>query len=58
MIGVGILGAGFFGAYHARAIAHANGVQLVAVRYARPDREPVLHLICPYGTLTGGDGRA
>ena len=34
------------------------GVQLVAVRYARPDREPVLHLICPYGTLTGGNGRA
>ncbi len=34
------------------------GVQLVAVCYARPDREPALHLICPYGTLTGGDGRA
>ena len=34
------------------------GVQLVAVRYARPDCEPALHLICPYGTLYGGDGRA
>ena len=34
------------------------GVQLVAVRYARPGCEPVLHRICPYGTLTGGDGRA
>ena len=34
------------------------GVQLVAVCYARPDREPALHLICPYGTLYGGDGRA
>ena len=31
MIGVGILGAGFFGAYHARAIAQASGVRLVAV---------------------------
>ncbi|MFO1108743.1 MAG: Gfo/Idh/MocA family oxidoreductase [Bradyrhizobium sp.] len=31
MIGVGILGAGFFGAYHARAIAQARGVRLVAV---------------------------
>ena len=34
------------------------GVQLVAVRYARPGCEPALHLICPYGTLYGGDGRA
>jgi predicted DNA-binding transcriptional regulator YafY len=33
-------------------------VQLVAVRYARPGCEPALHLICPYGTLYGGDGRA
>ena len=31
MIGVGILGAGFFGAYHARAIAQARGAHLVAV---------------------------
>lgn len=31
MIGVGILGAGFFGAYHARAIAQARGVYLAAV---------------------------
>ena len=31
MIGVGILGAGFFGAYHARAIAQADGAHLVAV---------------------------
>jgi phthalate 4,5-cis-dihydrodiol dehydrogenase len=31
MIGVGILGAGFFGAYHARAIAQASGAHLVAV---------------------------
>ena len=30
MLGVGILGAGFFGAYHARAIAAAQGVRLVA----------------------------
>ena len=30
MLGVGILGAGFFGAYHARAIAAAEGVRLVA----------------------------
>src|SRR6202008_411372 len=28
---VGILGAGFFGAYHARAIAQASGAHLVAV---------------------------
>ena len=34
------------------------GVQLVAVRYARPGCEPALHHICPYGTLYGGDGRA
>ena len=34
------------------------GVQLVAVRYIRPGSEPALHLICPYGTLYGGDGRA
>ena len=34
------------------------GVQLVAVRYARPGCEPVRHLICPYGTLYGGNGRA
>src|SRR5262245_1522825 len=31
MIGVGILGAGFFGSYHARAIAQAGGAHLVAV---------------------------
>lgn len=33
-------------------------VQLVSVRYVRPGCEPALHLICPYGTLYGGDGRA
>lgn len=31
MIGVGILGAGFFGAYHARAIARTGNARLVAV---------------------------
>ena len=30
MLGVGILGAGFFGAYHARAIAAVEGVRVVA----------------------------
>jgi phthalate 4,5-cis-dihydrodiol dehydrogenase len=30
MLGVGILGAGFFGAYHARAIASLDDVRLVA----------------------------
>ncbi len=30
MLGVGILGAGFFGAYHARAIAAVEGARLVA----------------------------
>jgi phthalate 4,5-cis-dihydrodiol dehydrogenase len=30
MLGVGILGAGFFGAYHARAIAGLEGIRLVA----------------------------
>jgi phthalate 4,5-cis-dihydrodiol dehydrogenase len=30
MLGIGILGAGFFGAYHARAIAAAEGARLVA----------------------------
>ena len=30
MLGVGILGAGFFGAYHARAISTVEGVRLVA----------------------------
>ncbi|MBR1123498.1 Gfo/Idh/MocA family oxidoreductase [Bradyrhizobium lablabi] len=31
MLGVGILGAGFFGAYHARAIAALDGARLAAV---------------------------
>src|ERR1700733_3660434 len=30
MLGVGILGAGFFGAYHARAIAALEGARIVA----------------------------
>jgi len=35
------------------------GVQLVAVRYARDgDEAPVTRILCPYGTLYGGDGRA
>ena len=35
------------------------GVQLVAVRYAREgDEAPVTRILCPYGTLYGGDGRA
>ena len=31
MLGVGILGAGFFGAFHARAVAAVDGVRIVAV---------------------------
>ena len=31
MLGVGILGAGFFGAVHARAIGATQGARLVAV---------------------------
>ncbi len=35
------------------------GVQLVAVRYARDgDEAPVTRILCPYGTLYSGDGRA
>lgn len=35
------------------------GVQPVAVRYAAQDAEaPVARVVCPYGTLYGGDGRA
>ena len=35
------------------------GVQLVAVRYAREGEDaPVTRILCPYGTLYGGDGRA
>ncbi|WP_371418604.1 helix-turn-helix transcriptional regulator [Acidisoma sp. S159] len=35
------------------------GVQLIAVRYARDaDEAPVTRILCPYGTLYGGDGRA
>jgi len=35
------------------------GMQLVAVRYARNGGEaPVVRILCPYGTLYGGDGRA
>ena len=35
------------------------GVQLVAMRYAREaDEAPVTRILCPYGTLYGGDGRA
>ena len=31
MLGVGILGAGFFGAYHARAVAAVPDTKVVAV---------------------------
>jgi predicted DNA-binding transcriptional regulator YafY len=35
------------------------GVQLVVIRYAAQDMEkPVARVLCPYGTLYGGDGRA
>ena len=35
------------------------GVQLIAVRYARHADEPaVTRILCPYGILYGGDGRA
>ncbi len=35
------------------------GVQLVAVHYARDaDEAPVTRILCPYGTLYGGNGRA
>lgn len=52
MIGVGILGAGFFGAYHARAIAAAKGARLVAVsaeEQSLADAFAAVHGGTPYG---------
>ena len=38
VLGVGIIGAGMFGAQHARALARVSGVQLVAASARTPDR--------------------
>ena len=52
MIGVGILGAGYFGAFHARAIAAAKGARLVAVsaeEQSLADAFAGVHGGTPYG---------
>jgi predicted dehydrogenase len=56
MIGVGILGAGHFGAVHARAIAAVDGVRLVAA--CREDEDGALAFAARHGGKPYSDWRA
>jgi predicted dehydrogenase len=56
MLGVGILGAGFFGAYHARAVAAVPGVRLVAV--CAEDQPLAEAFAAEHGGKAYGDHRA
>jgi phthalate 4,5-cis-dihydrodiol dehydrogenase len=55
MIGVGIVGAGFIGAYHARAIAAVDGLELVAAN--RTDRDALARFCAEHGCRAVGDAR-
>lgn len=55
MIGIGIIGAGHFGAVHARAIADVEGVQLVAS--CREDKAAALAFASVHGGASYGEWR-
>jgi phthalate 4,5-cis-dihydrodiol dehydrogenase len=56
MLGVGILGAGFFGAFHARAISAVDGARLVAV--CADELSPAEAFAAEHGGKPYGDWRA
>jgi phthalate 4,5-cis-dihydrodiol dehydrogenase len=56
MIGVGIIGAGHFGAVHARAMAEVEGVRLVAC--CREDADAASAFAAEHGGKSYGDWRA